>query len=116
MGLDLDEWIFGSVAKYFRKKRKASDEKMAHRVELSVIKPRLIFLARAITGNAIDLFPAEREGGFKNNNFFLPKSFSLFPTWEENLSFYFYRTFYLCIQQELGLNWKKAGWSLPELL
>lgn len=107
MGLDLDEWIFGSVAKYFRKKKKASDEKMAHRVELDVIKPRLIFLARAITGNAIDLFPAEREGGFKNNNFFLPKSFSLFPTWEENLSFYFYRTFYLCIQQELGLNWKK---------
>ncbi|MEP0713036.1 VWA domain-containing protein [Algoriphagus sp.] len=107
MGLDLDEWIFGSVAKFLRKKKKASDEKMAHRVELDAVKPRLLFLARAITGNAIELFPAEREGGYKNNNFFLPKAFSEFPTWEENLKFYFYRTFYLCIQQELGLNWKK---------
>ena len=107
MGLDLDEWIFGSVAKYFRKKRKASHDKMAHRVDLDSVKPRLTFLARAISGKAIDLFPAEREGGYKNNNFFLPRTFSEFPTWEENLKFYFYRTFYLCIQQELGLNWKK---------
>ncbi len=107
MGLDLDEWIFGRAVKYFKNKRKVTDEKMVHRVDLESIKPRLTFLSRAITGNAIDLFPAEREGGFKNNNFFLPKSFSEFPTWEENLNFYFYRTVYLCIQQELGLNWKK---------
>lgn len=107
MGLDLDEWIFGKVAAYFKKKQQDKAEKMAHKVDLDIVKPRLMVLARAITGNAIDLFPAEREGGFKNNSFFLPRFFAEFPTWEENLSFYFYRTFYLCIQQELGLNWEK---------
>ncbi|MBS4070175.1 MAG: VWA domain-containing protein [Algoriphagus sp.] len=107
MGLDLDEWIFGKVAAYFKKKQQDKAEKMAHKVDLDIVKPRLMVLARAITGNAIDLFPAEREGGFKNNSFFLPRSFAELPTWEENLSFYFYRTFYLCIQQELGLNWEK---------
>lgn len=107
MGLDLDEWIFGRVVTYLKKKQRAKEEKMAHKVDLETIKPRLTFLARAITGNAIDLFPAEREGGFKNNSFFLPRSFSELPTWEENLTFYFYRTCYLCIQHELGQNWRK---------
>jgi nitric oxide reductase NorD protein len=107
MGLDLDEWIFGKVATYFKKKQQDKEAKLAHKVDLETVKPRLMVLARAITGNAIDLFPAEREGGYKNNSFFLPRSFAEFPTWEENLSFYFYRTFYLCIQQELGLNWQK---------
>lgn len=107
MGLDLDEWIFGRVVKYFKKRRKETEGKMTHKVDLETIKPRLAFLAKAISGSSIDLFPAEREGGFKNNNFFLPRSFSEFPTWEENLYFYFYRTFYLCIQRELGLNWQK---------
>lgn len=107
MGLDLDEWIYGSVVKYFRRSRKANEEKMNHKVDLEKIKPRLTLLARAITGKAIEIFPAEREGGFKNNNFFLPISFSEFPSWEENLSFYFFRMLYLSAQQDLGANWQK---------
>ncbi|WP_158860271.1 nitric oxide reductase activation protein NorD [Lunatibacter salilacus] len=107
MGLDLDEWIYGSVVKYFRRSRKSSEEKMDHKVDLEKIKPRLTLLARAITGKAIEIFPAEREGGFKNNNFFLPISFSEFPSWEENLSFYFFRMLYLSAQQDLGANWLK---------
>ena len=107
MGLDLDEWIYGSVVKYFRRSRKSSEEKMDHKVDLEKIKPRLTLLARAITGKAIEIFPAEREGGFKNNNFFLPISYSEFPSWEENLSFYFFRILYLSAQQDLGANWQK---------
>lgn len=107
MGLDLDEWIYGSVVKYFRRSRKANEEKMNHKVDLEKIKPRLTLLARAITGKAIEIFPAEREGGFKNNNFFLPISFSEFPSREENLSFYFFRMLYLSAQQDLGANWQK---------
>jgi nitric oxide reductase NorD protein len=62
-------------------------------------------MARALTGNPIEIFPAEREGGYKNNNFFLPISFSEFPTIEENLTFYHFRILFLSVQQRLNLNW-----------
>lgn len=107
MGLDLDEWIYSKVVRYFRKSRQSSAEKMDHKVDLEKIKPRLTLLSRAITGKSIEIFPAEREGGCKNNNFFLPISFAEFSTWEENLSFYFFRTLYLSVQQDLGVNWQK---------
>ncbi len=107
MGLDLDEWIFGRAVKYFKKSRLSAEEKMIHKVALESIKPRLTIIARAATGKTIEIFPAEREGGYKNNSFFLPISFSELPTFEENLSFYFLRTLYLSAQKKLGINWKK---------
>lgn len=106
MGLDLDEWIYAKVVGYFKKNRQSLEEKMDHKVDLDKIQPRLTLLARAITGKTIDIYPAEREGGYKNNNFFLPISFAQFSTWEENLSFYFFRTLYLSVQQDLGSNWQ----------
>ncbi|SMD45986.1 nitric oxide reductase NorD protein [Aquiflexum balticum DSM 16537] len=108
MGLDLDEWVYGKLVRYFKKSRLKSEMGMSHKVDLEMIRPRLTFLARAITGKAIDIYPAEREGGYKNNNFFLPISYSEFSTWEENLYFYFFRTMYLSVQQDLGYNWTIA--------
>ena len=58
-----------------------------------------------MTGNPIEIFPAEREGGYKNNNFFLPISFAELPTKEDNLTFYLFRILYLSIQQRWNLNW-----------
>jgi nitric oxide reductase NorD protein len=107
MGLDIDEWVYGRLVRYFKKSRLKAELEMHQKVDLEVIRPRLTFLARAITGKAIDIYPAEAEGGFKNNNFFLPISFAEFPTWEENLYFYFFRTLYLSAQQDLGYNWTK---------
>lgn len=107
MGLDLDEWIYGRLVKYFKKSRLKAEQGLLHKVDLDTIRPRLTLLARAITGKAIDIYPAEVEGGFKNNNFFLPISFAELPTWEENLYFYFFRTLYLSAQQDLGYNWTK---------
>ena len=71
---------------------------------LEEIKPRLTILARAITGKAIELFPAEREGGYKNNNFFLPIYFNEFASKEANLGFYFFRILFLSVQSELKIN------------
>lgn len=112
MGLDLDEWIYGKAVKLFKKNRLASDGKNPHKVDLEGIKPRLVLLARAATGKAIEIYPAEREGGYKNNNFFLPISFAEMPDQQDNLSFYFFRILFLCKQQELGLNWKKENDNL----
>ena len=65
----------------------------------------MTILARALTGNPIEIFPAEREGGYKNNNFFLPISFAELSTKEDNLTFYLFRILYLSVQQRLNLNW-----------
>ncbi|MCC6181321.1 MAG: VWA domain-containing protein [Bacteroidia bacterium] len=105
MGLELDEYIYGKIAKYFKAKRKANEYVVDRTVTLEEVKPQLIIIARAVTGEAIDIYPSEREGGYKNNSFFLPVSFSRLTSKEQNKAFYYFRVLYLSIQKELNLNW-----------
>ncbi|WP_375605144.1 nitric oxide reductase activation protein NorD [Flavobacterium davisii] len=107
MGLDLDEIVFGLVAKYLKKSKKKSLESNTNAVFLKNITPRLGLIANAVSGKSINIYPAEKEGGYKNNNFFLPEYFNLFDSYEKNLSFYFFRTLYLSTQQSLQLNWNQ---------
>ena len=116
MGFEIDEYIVGKFFKHLKKSRKVSPEIIARTVTLDNIKPRLTILARALTGNPIEIFPAEREGGYKNNNFFLPISFSALPTKEENFTFYLFRVLYLSVQQRLNLNWNYLEKEQPLLL
>ena len=104
----LDEYLFGKVSNYFRKNKKVPQEVIERTVTLDDIKPRLTVFSRAVSGSAIEIFPAEREGGYKNNNFFLPVSLATFADRETNLSFYLFRILYLSVQKNLNLNWK---WS-----
>ena len=105
MGFEIDEYIVGKFFKHLKKSKKISPEILARTVTLTSIKPRLTILARALTGNPIEIVPAEREGGYKNNNFFLPISFAELSTKEDNLTFYLFRILYLSVQQRLNLNW-----------
>ncbi len=105
MGFEIDEYLVGKFFKHLKKRRKVNPEILARTVMLSEIKPRLTILARALTGKPIEIFPAEREGGYKNNNFFLPVSFAELPTKEENHTFYLFRVLFLSVQQRLNLNW-----------
>ena len=100
-----DEYIFTKLAYYFKRKKKEKLEKVSHTVNLYDIKPRLTLVARAITGKSIEIYKAEREGGYKNNNFFLPSSFSEFKEVDLNVSFYLFRVLYLSVQKQLDLNW-----------
>lgn len=100
-----DEYLFTKLAFYFKRRNLKKQENIAHAVNLSDLKPRLTIFARAITGESIEIFEAEREGGYKNNNFFLPTTFSDFPSAEENISFYLFRIVYLSVQKNLNLNW-----------
>ncbi|MFD0760856.1 nitric oxide reductase activation protein NorD [Lutibacter aestuarii] len=100
-----DEYIFTKLAHYFKKRKLKKEEAVAHAVLLNDLKPRLTIFARAITGQAIELYPAEREGGYKNNNFFLPSKFSEFTTVDDNISYYLFRILYLSVQKTLNLNW-----------
>jgi nitric oxide reductase NorD protein len=105
MGFEIDEYIYGKFVRHFKKSKKIDVEILNRTIHLNNIKPRLTILARALTGNPIEIFPAEREGGYKNNNFFLPISFSKLATKKDNLTFYLFRILYLSIQQRLNLNW-----------
>ena len=100
-----DEYIFTKLAYYFKRRKKRKQENISHTVNLVDIKSRLSIFSRAITGRSIEIYDARREGGYKNNNFFLPKKFAEFPTVEENISFYLFRVLYLSIQKNLDLNW-----------
>ncbi len=107
-----DELLQGAFTGYFKikdrinKRKKLSEIEEANTVKLKEIKQRLTVFARAVTGDAIDIYPAEREGGYKNNNFFLPEYFGVFPNLADNLNFYIFRTLYLSVQKKLNLNWQ----------
>ncbi|MFN8321739.1 MAG: VWA domain-containing protein [Chitinophagales bacterium] len=103
--MELDEYLYSKVLKYFQKNKKISSEIAERTVELEDVKSRLTIISRAITGEAIEIYTAEREGGYKNNNFFLPVRISLFPTQETNLSLYLFRVLFLSVQKELNFNW-----------
>ncbi len=100
-----DEYIFAKLANYFKKRKKRSEERSANVVYLNDLKPRLTIFARAVTGQTIEIFDAEREGGYKNNNFFLPHKYSEFASSNKNVSFYLFRILYLSVQKNLNLNW-----------
>lgn len=101
-----DEYLFTKFAYYFKRRKKAKQEQLAHAVKLVDIKQRLTIFARAITGESIEIYDAEREGGYRNNNFFLPTKFSDFQSTDENIAFYLFRILYVSVQKNLDLNWK----------
>lgn len=102
--MGFDEFLFGKISNYYRKRKVVKLEQLDQTVSLEKIRPRLTLIARAITREEIEIFPAEREGGYKHNNFFLPEIFYGFEYKTENEQFYIFRVLYLCIQQRLKYN------------
>ncbi len=105
---EIDEYLYGKISNFFKRRKKTVVESAPHVVKLDEIKQRLTIFARAVTGSSIDIYTAEREGGYKNDNFFLPEIYGELSTEEENLSFYLYRILYLSIQKNLNINWDKG--------
>lgn len=99
-----DEFIYSKVVNFLKRRKKNAQETLEHAVKLDDIKQRLVIFSRAITGQSIEIFEAEREGGYKNNSFFLPTRFSEFHSLEQNTKFYIFRIIYLSIQKNLNLN------------
>ncbi len=103
--MELDQLLFQKIFNYFDKRKKTAPENAAHAVSLETLSPRFVILSRALCGEAIEIFSSEREGGWKDNLFFLPKEVALFNSNEKNIRFYVFRMLYLSIQKELGYNW-----------
>ncbi|HMV14928.1 MAG: VWA domain-containing protein [Chitinophagales bacterium] len=109
MGLELDEIIYSKVLKFIKKRKRNNADLLSRKADLETLKPRLIIMARAICGSPIELFPAEREGAYRDDNFFLPAQCALFPTKALNTQFYIFRTVYLSVQKQLNLNFHNAS-------
>ncbi|MBK8427671.1 MAG: hypothetical protein IPL27_17610 [Lewinellaceae bacterium] len=104
--MELDQILFKKIIGFYDKwKSSNGKEETARAVKLEAISPRLTLLARALTGRNVDILPAEKEGGWKDDAFYLPISFSKLPSLEQNLYFYLYRVVYLSIQSREQLNW-----------
>jgi nitric oxide reductase NorD protein len=104
--MEIDQILFKKVFKFFGKwNNNVSKEELSKTIYLKDISSRLTLIARALTGENIEVFPAENEGGWKEQIFYLPTSFNLLPTFEDNLNYYIYRIVYLSIQWEEQLNW-----------
>ncbi len=104
--MEFDQILFKKFVNiYDRLFKRQSEEATAHVVQLEDLSSRLTLFARALTGANVEIMAAELEGGWKNNQFFLPLQMSILPTLEQNLNFYLYRLVYLSVQWELKLNW-----------
>ncbi len=101
----LDELLFGKIAQYF-KTRKKNKNIAEHTAYLDDIKFKIQILASALCEQNIDIYEAEKQGGYKNEAFFLPAHSSFFPTQEENIQYYVFRILYMYAQKKLGYNWK----------
>ncbi len=103
--MELDQLLFKKIFDYFSRRKRDRPVNAAHGVELEDLISRFIILARALCGEPVEIFSSEREGGWKDNIFFLPRELALFNSTEKNIKLYIFRIFYLSIQKELGLNW-----------
>jgi len=112
--MEFDQLIFQRVFRFFNKNRKIDPEISERTVNLSDLKPKLTIIARALTGKAIDVYPSSRDGGWQNNIFYLPESFSKSESTEENVMFYIYRVCFLYVQQKLNLNWTNSNNKTPD--
>lgn len=106
--MDLQEYLFGAVANYLKNRKLNRKDILEKSAYLEDLRPKLTLISRAITGRPIELFPAEREGGYKNDNFFIPKQMSLFLTVQQNSDYLLYRILFLSVQKNLDFNFTEG--------
>lgn len=106
--MDLQEYLFGAVANYLKNRKLNRKDILEKSAYLEDLRPKLTVISRAITGRPIELFPSEREGGYKNDNFFIPQQMALFPSQQQNQDFLLYRILFLSIQKNLDLNFTEG--------
>lgn len=103
--MDLDEIIYSAVLKLIKKRKDKRSVIPEEQVHLNDIRTRLKIIATAFCNTVIEIYDAEREGGYKGDVFFLPVHCNLWTSSELNFKFYLFRTIYLAVQRNLRINW-----------
>lgn len=98
--MELDQYLFKKSWDLLKRliESKPSTQYQETVVRLEDYSSELTLLARALTGQPIEILPAEREGGCNGVLFFLPNEYSHTNSKRHNLDFYVFRVVYMSIQ------------------
>lgn len=104
--MSLDEALFARIWRLTRTLRRASHHAgdPAHAARLAVLRPHLTLVARALSGEPLDVREAEHAGGFVGEVLYLPQSISIATTLQENVNAYLYRVAYTVTSRQFGLT------------
>jgi len=106
--MEIDQVIFQKIYNFFTRQKQQNGLSICA-VPLKNITAKLSILARAASGQAIDIQPSEREGGWQGNTFYLPQIANMFSSVDGNIRFYIFRICYLAVQKKLLANWPEAS-------
>lgn len=114
--MELDQYLFKKALTFFRRLRETPvpPEVVARTARLDALLPRLTTVARALTGEAMTVQAAEREGGWRGGAFLLPAAMAQCPTAELNEQYYIFRVCFMAAQRSLGHNWAEGETRTPE--
>lgn len=107
----MEEFLYTKVSALIKRWRavEVDASEVAKTAVLADVKAHLTIVARGLTGEEIDILPAEREGGWCGNVFYLPGQYARGTSIDDNMDFYLFRTCYLATQRALGINWPDAS-------
>lgn len=108
-----DEALFRFAWRLRRGRRYAAAEPERQRAaNLADLKTPLTLVARALSGEALDIQEAEHVGGYAGDVIYLPRAVRLAPTPGDNARVYLYRVAYAVTSRRLGFT-LPAGAALP---
>ena len=84
----------------------------AREARLADHQSHLTLVARALSGEPLEVKEAEHTGGFVGDILYLPSYISIAGTPSENACAYLYRTAYTVTSRQLGLTLPKPDWAL----
>jgi nitric oxide reductase NorD protein len=114
--MSLDEALFALLWRVLRARRQARQRAAPdpHTAYLAVLRAPLTLVARALSGEPLELQAAEHAGGFVGAVLYLPQSMSTATTLEENTQAYLYRLAYTVTSRQLGLTLGMGAAGEPE--
>jgi len=101
--MDIYERVYQRIYQFYTS-RKREDFKGNPAVLLEDVQPRLTLLTRALTGQATDIYPAEKYGGIKGEHILLPVKINMFESLETGIKFFIFRTVFHATELLYGKN------------
>ena len=100
-----DEALFRLAWKFKRGRRHAAAEPERQRAaRLADLKTSLTLVARALSGETLEIQEAEHVGGYAGEVIYLPRTIHLAPTPDDNARVYLYRVAYAVTSRRLGFT------------
>ena len=100
-----DEALFRLAWKLKRGRRHAAAEPERQReARLADLKTSLTLVARALSGEALEIQEAEHVGGYAGEVIYLPRTIHLAPAPDDNARVYLYRVAYAVVSRRLGFT------------